>query len=232
MNQRSAQLKPFLTVAYVRTKNTTQDQINKFLTLFEDADVVPECHYEIPGDRQTTVMNIFAGVKTPYVTIVNPDGWVDTDGLLAIVEILEQKQTLGFMSARVCLVKEAGDEVLTRPSAQVLPTDVYISPGRLPQVAIYRVSMVNAIIEQFYKKFFGLFEWTLRMVLANLHGFEASDVVVYYHGDGTRDSLVSTGSSFIEPSMTLNELLMSGLITLDKRQAAIVGISLPTTGGV
>lgn len=232
MKQRTPQQKPVLTVAYVRTKNTTQDQINKFLTLFEDAGVVPECHYEIPGDRQTTVMNIFAGVKTPYVTIVNPDGWVDTDGLLSMVETLEQKQALAFVSPRVCLVKESGEEVLTRASTQVLPTDVYISPGRLPQVAVYRVSMVNAIIEQFYKKFFGLFEWTLRMVLANLHGFEASDVVGYYHGDGARDSLVSTGSSFIEPSMTLNELLTSGLVTLDERQAAIIGISLPTTGGV
>lgn len=227
MNQRIAQLKPILTVAYVRTKNTTQDQINKFLTYFEGTDVIPVCHYEIPGDRQTTVMNIFAATKTPYVAIVSPDGCVDSEALLTTVDILEQKTGSAFATVRVCQGKASGEEALSRLADQIQPIDVYMSPGRLSSVAVYRVDIVNAIIEKFYRKFFGHFEWTLRMVLANLHGFEASDAIGYIYAEGVRDTVVSVGRSFIEPSMTLNTLLSDGLVTLDERQAMLLGINLP-----
>lgn len=231
MKQREALQKPILTVAFIRTKSTTQEQVNKFLSFFNGDDIVPAEHWEIPGDRQTTVMNIFAAARTPYVTIVNPDGVVNLDDLLTAADLLEQKVTAAFTTVRVCHVKVSGEEVLTRAAAQVQPCDVYSSPGRLSPVAIYRVAMVNEIIEKFYRVFFGLFEWTLRMVLASKHGFVASDAVGYYYGDGERDSALSVGSGFIEPSMTLNTLITSGLVVLDERQASIIGISLPRING-
>lgn len=217
---------PLLTVAYIRTKDTTQEQINHFLSFFEDSQVVVTEHWAIPGDRQTTVMNIFTATKTPYVTIVDPNGWVDVEKMLEVVSILQSREQLAFAVPRVCLIKSTGEQHVSRPSASLSPADIYISANRLAPITIYRLSMVNEIIEQFYRKFFGHFEWVLRMVLANKYRFKALDEVVYYYGDGARSSVISEGERFIKPGKSVEVLLKDGLITLNAYQGLAIGIKI------